>query len=65
MEVLYVCNKEMLRTNMLEAILSKTCSMISNDPIIKNFETYSKIFHKLVSNIFLLSDNIKRIMVFK
>jgi len=65
MKVLYVCNKEMLRTNMLEAILSKTCSMVSNDPFVKNFSTYSKIFHELVSNIFLLSDNIKKIMVFK
>jgi hypothetical protein len=65
MEMLYVCNKEMRRTNMLEAILSKTCSMISNDLLVKNFSTYSKILDELVSNIFLLWDNIKKIMVFK
>lgn len=58
MEVLYVYNKEMRRTNMLEAILNKTCSMISKDPLVKSFSTYSKILHDLVSNIFMLSDNI-------
>lgn len=65
MDVLYVCNKEMLRTHGLEATLNKTCSTNSIDPFVKNISMYSKIFHELMNNIFLLLDNIEKIMVFK
>jgi hypothetical protein len=63
--VLYVCNKEMRRTNMLGAILNKAYSTNGIDSFVKNISTCSKIFHDLVNNIFLLLDNIKKIMVFK
>jgi hypothetical protein len=65
MDVLYVCNKEMRKTNMLEAILNKTCSTNIIDSFVKSISTYSKIFQELVNNISLLLDNIKKIMVFK
>ena len=65
MDILHVCNKEMLRTHRLEAILSKTCSANIIDPIGKDTTSYSNIFHDIVNNIVLLLDNIKRIMVFK
>ena len=65
MDALYVYNKEMRRANMLEAILNETCSTNIIDPFVKNISTYSKVFHEFVSNIFLLLDNIKKIVVFK
>jgi hypothetical protein len=65
MDVLYVCNEEMLRIHRLEATLNKTCSTNIIDPFIKRISTYSKIFHELVNNIFWLLDNIEKIMVFE
>ncbi|MCB2289194.1 hypothetical protein LGK97_05380 [Clostridium sp. CS001] len=65
MEVLYVCNNEMRRTNMLEAILNKAYGTGGIDSLVKNISTCLKVFNELMNNIFLLLDNIKKIMVFK
>jgi hypothetical protein len=65
MDVLYVYNIKMLRIYRLEAILNKTCSADIIDPFVKKSLICSKGFHEFVNNIFMLLDNIKKIMVFK
>ena len=65
MDILYVCTKGMRRSCMLKAILNRICTINNIDPYVKDISVYSKIFHQLKNNIFLLLDKITKIIVFK
>jgi protein-tyrosine-phosphatase len=65
MDILYVCTKNMPRDYMIEAILNKICTINNIDPYVKDISIYSRKFHQLKNNIFLLLDKIRKIIVFK
>ena len=65
MDILYVCNEKMQRSYRSEAIFNKICTIKNMIPTIKDISVYSKQFHQLKSNVFLLLDNIRKMREFK
>jgi hypothetical protein len=64
MDILYVCTKDIQRSYM-KAILNRICIINNIDPYVRAISIYSKKFHQLKNNIFLLLDKIRKIIVFK
>ena len=65
MDILYVSNEKMQRSYRSEAIFNKICTIKNMIPTIKDISVYSKQFHQLKSNVFLLLDNIRKMREFK
>ena len=64
MDILYNCNEKMGRSYIVEAIFNKICTINNIEPYVMDISIYSKFYDGLKNNVFLLSDNIRKIMAF-
>ncbi|MBU3179868.1 hypothetical protein [Clostridium psychrophilum] len=64
MDILYVCNKRMRRSVMIEAIFTQICSIDNINRPVRNISLFIKKIIRLNNNV-LLIDNIRKIIAFK
>ena len=64
MDILYVCNKKMRRSVMIEAIFTQICSIDNINRPVRNISLFIKKIIRLNKNV-LLIDKIRKIIVFK
>ena len=64
MDILYISKEKMERSYNIEAIFNKICTINNIQPYVVDNSIYSKFFDGIKNNVFLLSDNIRKIMAF-
>lgn len=64
MDILYVCNKKMRRSVMIEAIFTQICSIDNINRPVRNISLFIKKIIRLNNNV-LLIDKIRKIIAFK
>jgi len=65
MNILCVCNEKMRRSYMLQAIFNRICTINDMSLQYKNILVYLKKIDWLKNSVFLLVDNIRKIIAFK
>ena len=65
MDILYICNEEMRKSYIIEAICNKLFTVNNIGTYVMYTPICSKFFDGLRINIFLLCDNTRKIMAFK
>ena len=65
MDILYICNKKMRRSYIIDAICNKLFTVNNIEPYVLYISIYSKFFDGLKNNVFLLWGNTRKIMAFE
>lgn len=65
MDILYISNKKIRKSYIIEAIFNIRCTINNIDPYVGYISIYSKKINGLKNDLFLLLDNIRKVIAFK